>query len=200
MDSSQTLRDALERIASGDEPRTVGKHWWPDNRVSKHDRCTHGVWMYETCGNCIAEFAKAALSATQAVDTDHVRRVLFFLDAGNIEAAREALISGMPHACPDRETISAIVKGAIEGTDHVSGAVDSLLALFTSPSSTRGVELEAAATDLLAGMSGTFKARNGRDKGIEAEDGEKCWIVHSDLIEALRRALPAKSPERRAGQ
>ena len=57
------LRRALEKIAEGDEPRPVGKSWFPDKRVSKHDQCTHGVWMYETCGNCIADFALAALSS-----------------------------------------------------------------------------------------------------------------------------------------
>jgi hypothetical protein len=51
--------------------------------------------------------------------------------------------------------------------------------------------MEAAARDLLAGMSSTFKARNGREVGIEADDGEKCWIVHSDLITALEATLAA---------
>lgn len=52
---------ALTKIAEGDEPRPVGKHWFPDGRPSKHDQCTHGVWMYEACGNCIAEFARKSL-------------------------------------------------------------------------------------------------------------------------------------------
>jgi len=52
-------------------------------------------------------------------------------------------------------------------------------------------ELIEAANGLLARMSGTYKARNGREMGIEADDGEKCWIVHSDDIEALRRAASA---------
>ena len=49
--------------------------------------------------------------------------------------------------------------------------------------------LRDAAKELLAGMSSTFRARNGRDVGIEADDGEKCWIVHSDLITGLEAAL-----------
>lgn len=46
-----------------------------------------------------------------------------------------------------------------------------------------------AARALVAGKTSTFKARNGRDVGIEADDGEKCYIVHSDLICALEGAL-----------
>jgi hypothetical protein len=49
--------------------------------------------------------------------------------------------------------------------------------------------LAEAGQAILDRMSSTFKARNGRDVGIEADDGEKCWIVHSDDIEALRTAL-----------
>jgi hypothetical protein len=33
-----------------------------------------------------------------------------------------------------------------------------------------------------------YKKRNGHKAGIEADDGEKCWIVHSDLISALECA------------
>ena len=66
----------------------------------------------------------------------------------------------------------------------------------------RGIEnkdkaLEIAARDLLASMSSTYRARNGRKMGIEADDGEKCWIVHSDQITGLEAALalsPAPQP------
>jgi hypothetical protein len=46
-----------------------------------------------------------------------------------------------------------------------------------------------AAQAVLDRMSDTFTARNGRKVSIEGDDGEKCWIVHSDDIEDLRRAL-----------
>jgi hypothetical protein len=49
--------DALNRIAEGDEPRPLGKQWRKDGAISKNDQCVHGVWMYETCGNCISEYA-----------------------------------------------------------------------------------------------------------------------------------------------
>ena len=50
-------------------------------------------------------------------------------------------------------------------------------------------KLRGAAEDLLAGAASTYTARNGREVGIEADDGEKCYIVHSDLITGLRAAL-----------
>ena len=62
-------------------------------------------------------------------------------------------------------------------------------ALQSPPPVVSGKALVTAARDLLAGMSSTYKARNGREMGIEADDGEKCWIVHSDLIAALEGAL-----------
>ena len=48
-----------------------------------------------------------------------------------------------------------------------------------------------AAHALVEGKSATFKARNGRDVGIEMDDGEKGYIVHSDLICALEGAIAA---------
>ncbi|UXO93966.1 hypothetical protein Pan3_44 [Pseudanabaena phage Pan3] len=50
-------------------------------------------------------------------------------------------------------------------------------------------ELVEAARELLAAKASTYKARNGRDVGIEADDGEMCWIVHSDQIFRLEMAL-----------
>lgn len=49
--------------------------------------------------------------------------------------------------------------------------------------------LVEAAEAVIKRMTSTFKARSGRDVGIEADDGEKCWIVHSDEITALEAAL-----------
>jgi hypothetical protein len=49
--------------------------------------------------------------------------------------------------------------------------------------------LTEAAQDVLRAMTSSYRARNGREVGIEADDGEKCYIVHSDQICALERAL-----------
>lgn len=61
------LRQALVTIHEGAEPRPVGKSWFPDGRPSKHDQCTHGVWMYETCDGCISAFAASELKRDDAL-------------------------------------------------------------------------------------------------------------------------------------
>lgn len=53
--------------------------------------------------------------------------------------------------------------------------------------------ISQAAADVIRVMTSTFRARNGRDVGIEAEDGEKCFIVHSDQMFALEAALKAET-------
>jgi hypothetical protein len=49
--------------------------------------------------------------------------------------------------------------------------------------------VETAAKELIALRRSTFRARNGREVGIEGDDGEKCWIVHSDQMTALEAAI-----------
>lgn len=48
--------------------------------------------------------------------------------------------------------------------------------------------LRNAVAAMAEGKQSTFRARNGREVGIEADDGEKCWIVHNDLIHAAEVA------------
>lgn len=93
------------------------------------------------------------------------------------------------------------------GARHIVGALEhegwTVVRAALSDRSTReeigadtnaGDVLREAAQELLDGLSSTYKARNGREVGIEADDGEKCYIVHSDLVTGLRAALSA-SPE-----
>ncbi len=69
-------------------------------------------------------------------------------------------------------------------------------ALAAIPSQAGEVErLRAAATELLAAKFSTYRARNGREVGVEADDGEKCWIVHIDQIAALEAALSPSAME-----
>jgi hypothetical protein len=49
--------------------------------------------------------------------------------------------------------------------------------------------LVEAGQAILDRMSSTYRARNNRQVSIQGEDGEMCWIVHSDDIEGLRAAL-----------
>ena len=55
--------------------------------------------------------------------------------------------------------------------------------------------LVAAAREVTAGKFATYKARNGRMCSVEADDGERVWLVHSHLIDALEHSLPAAPGE-----
>jgi hypothetical protein len=53
------------------------------------------------------------------------------------------------------------------------------------------------------GASRTYKARNGREMGIQADDGEACDIIHSDITYQCGRTLDASRAvlsRQRAGQ
>lgn len=60
-DEIEKLRAAVAVVANGDEPRPVGKVYRADGVHSKHDFCTHGNAMYEDCGQCVREYALAAI-------------------------------------------------------------------------------------------------------------------------------------------
>jgi hypothetical protein len=57
-DRIEKLTAALKNIADGDIPRTVKTPFRDDGKLSKHDRCEHGQWMYEECGCCIEDYAR----------------------------------------------------------------------------------------------------------------------------------------------
>lgn len=52
-------------------------------------------------------------------------------------------------------------------------------------------KMAEAATALIDRKMSDFKARNGRLVGVQGDDGEKCYIVHSDQIFDLQAALTA---------
>ena len=58
---AETLAGALEQIEEGTYPRPLGKPWRMDASSSKHDRCIHDAWMYETCEGCLDAFTAEAL-------------------------------------------------------------------------------------------------------------------------------------------
>ena len=57
-----------------------------------------------------------------------------------------------------------------------------------------GGGLEAAAKELLEQLMGSYKAKNGKRVELHADDGEKCWIIHSDFTFALEAALKGAKP------
>jgi len=60
-DEIERLREALKKIAEGDVERPVFASYRNDGKPSKNDKCSHDVVMYEDCGECIADFARASL-------------------------------------------------------------------------------------------------------------------------------------------
>lgn len=57
----ERLRAALGAVAEGDVPRRAATVFRDDGQPSKSDRCEHGMWHYEDCGECISGFAHEAL-------------------------------------------------------------------------------------------------------------------------------------------
>ena len=56
-----------------------------------------------------------------------------------------------------------------------------------------------AATSLLAQKVDYYTSRNGRRVGIEGDDGEKCWIIPSDAITELERAVQFQEGDHEQG-
>ena len=48
-----------------------------------------------------------------------------------------------------------------------------------------------AAKGVIESKTSTYRARNGRDVGIEDENGEKCWIVPFEAMDLLEAAIEA---------
>jgi hypothetical protein len=59
------LREAVKEIEASTYPRPLGKSWRMDLSSSKHDRCIHDEWMYDTCEGCLDDFIRKALQETE---------------------------------------------------------------------------------------------------------------------------------------
>jgi hypothetical protein len=66
---------------------------------------------------------------------------------------------------------------------------DELRALVNDVLVNNGDELQAAARDVIASRTDTYRAGNGRRVGIQDDSGEKCWIVPFDEMAALEALL-----------
>ena len=51
--------------------------------------------------------------------------------------------------------------------------------------------ISLAAKGVVEAKTSTYRARTGRDVGIQDEHGEKCWIVPFDVMDLLAAALEA---------
>ena len=113
------------------------------------------------CYNGLREDAATRLDAQRA----EIGKLNFTIES--LSAEVERLLTA------DREN-SELLEAAIEGQSYWQA---------------RAERVEGAAQAVIDRMSSTYKARNGREVGIQGEDGEKCYIVHSDEIHALEAVL-----------
>ena len=58
----ERLREALTDIAEGIPTPDRAEAHRTDGKPSKLDKCHHGLAMYEDCGECVSDFARAALA------------------------------------------------------------------------------------------------------------------------------------------
>lgn len=61
--------------------------------------------------------------------------------------------------------------------------------LAPAPDAVEAAVLAAATAEVTEQKFSTYKAKNGREVGIEDDNGEKCWIVPFDVMHALEAAL-----------
>lgn len=146
-------------------------------RVSEGDCPTTPALSVETLENIVMDLAPSHTGEREAVARiDHTTRSRALVEQW-LETPLVCAVAGPVATPPIVEAIRVIVRSLRPSDDGDA----------------RSNALEEAAQELLDTMSGTYKARNGREMGIQGDDGEKCWIVHSDQIEGLRRALaPSK--------
>jgi len=90
-------------------------------------------------------------------------------------------VSPVPASIPSAEAVEFVREWMMSGDHQVSDWEREFAAAIDA----RSAPLLRAAEEVLAMASSTYRARNGRIMSIEADDGEKCWIVHSDAFDAL---------------
>lgn len=94
-DRIKNLEAALRNIAKGDIPRTVKAQFRDDGEPSKHDRCEHGVWMYEECGCCVEDYAREILEPQPTMQAPVERKDLSALNPEPLRALSSEEIKGM---------------------------------------------------------------------------------------------------------
>lgn len=92
----------------------------------------------------------------------------------------------------EKARLTAGFNAAVENRDYANRRKEAFEAELA--------QLRAAGEGVINRMFSTYKARNGREVGIQGDDGEKCWIVHSDDIEGLRAALAPSAAETGEGE
>lgn len=153
-----------------------------------HSPVDHGQYVAEQA----FERARAAIAAYQKAAALDIRG----------EARTESSTPEMEQA---REAAHGLVSALDSGwwsdflRDDVGIVARALLTALESgrpASNTPGAPtaLASAARAVIYQRFSTYKARNGREVGIQDSSGEMCWIVPFDAIAGLERALSAARP------
>ena len=128
-----------------------------------------------------------------------------------IDQKRGALIDGLLdriHWQVDAEVKREDVAELIDSLDEYEMAFVSIPQWTTASEAQRAIDafykgdvdarLIETARAVVDGRRSTYKAKNGREVSIEADDGEKVYLVHSDLMFELQCAYEAMADKRRA--
>lgn len=128
-----------------------------------------------------------------------------------VDAKREALIAGLMeriHWQIDCEVKREDVAGMIDSLDEYGMAFVSIPRWTCASDAQRAVDayykgdadprLIEAVRCVLEQRFSTYRARNGREVGIQGDDGEKVWLVHSETMWELESAYGAMEQKRRA--
>lgn len=89
------------------------------------------------------------------------------------------------HLCPAYGSGMSVLTVAEEGDVKFAAVYEEADAHLISAAP----DFLEAAEDIVASRSDAYKARNGRDVGIQDESGEKMWIVPFDEMLALEAAI-----------
>lgn len=55
---AMAMEAAAKHVENGID-RPVGTPWNKDRTPSKHDKCIHGIWMYDDCEQCVPSSIRA---------------------------------------------------------------------------------------------------------------------------------------------
>ena len=119
-----------------------------------------------------------------------------------IERAMTFRVGGDQGAIAAKRSLRDLEKAMKEGREreYIDGVIAARRSRALSATPAQEVNeterLREAAQALLDGLTSTYTARNGREVGIQGDDGEKCYIVHSDLVFDLRAALAPEGDAR----
>jgi hypothetical protein len=160
----------------------------------------------------ISRFVVALWPHTAAQHASSLAKTVYewTLPEQSADAKREALIIGLLeriHWQIDCEVKREDVAGMIDSLDEYGMAFVSIPRWTCASDAQRAVDayhkgdadprLIEACRCVIEQRASTYRARNGREVGIQGDDGEKVWLVHSEPMFELESAYGAMEQKRR---